>query len=231
MQTGPQEQFFKCMPIAENGLCGFIALKNSLAIFSVIDIILGVFYCLYFASEVIGIWDFYNINGPHYILTTFLFLRMVTLPGGVVGLIASMKMDACTGYIYYKIKMAEMAVLPALGLFSAYDMCQSYIYHDPCDEIFVSVGVLNSCRFAYLFYVAFIAKSFYRRIERGELILVNHGRSIAMLIDHIQTQKSKTDLEMVAVKGVAVAQGEVVVPGESVGSVNTSTTSKGQTVE
>jgi hypothetical protein len=36
------------------------------------------------------------------------------------------------------------------------------------------------------------------------------------LIDHIQNQKSKNDLEMVAVRGVAIAQGEVVAPGVAI---------------
>ena len=48
-------------------------------------------------------------------------------------------------------------------------------------------GGFNALRFAYIFYVAYITKSYYRRLERGELILVSHGKSIVELINTLQS--------------------------------------------
>ena len=52
--------------------------------------------------------------------------------------------------------------------------------------------------------MAYLAKSYYRRLERGELILVNHGRSIVELINQVQNSSGAgtgrgQDIELMAV--------------------------------
>jgi hypothetical protein len=111
------------MPISENGMCGLLALKNTIGIFSVFDIILGVFYCLFLSTEVISDWEFYNINGPHYFLTALYFIRISSLTFGIIGFSSMIKLSAPLAKTYYKTKLFELAVLPALGLLSSYDMC------------------------------------------------------------------------------------------------------------
>lgn len=119
----------KCMPLAENGMLGLLALKNTVGIFSFLDILFGVFYCLFLATEVIAEWEFFNINGPHYFLTAFYFLRVGSLTYGIIGFASTFSLSAYQGKIYYYTKLFEMAVLPTLGLLSSFDMCESYIYH------------------------------------------------------------------------------------------------------
>ena len=55
---------------------------------------------------------------------------------------------------------------------------------------------------SYLFYVAYIAKSYQRRVERGEFILVQHGKAIVELINQVQ-KKQKNDIELTSVGGAA----------------------------
>ena len=201
------------MSIAENGICGIITLKNSMSIFTIIDILLGAFYLIFLIQEVILEWPIFNINGPHYFLTLFYFMRCTSLPIGIIGFIAVSQRSVLLGKCYFNLKLVELAVFPIIGLFSSYDMCKSYIYTDSCKDIFIQNAAFNSVRFAFLFYVAYISKSFYRRLERGELILVTHGKSIVELINTIQSQQRKNDIEMVAVRGVAVAEGQIIAPG------------------
>ena len=82
---------FRCLKIAENGILGMLTLKSSLSLFAVVDIILGVLYALFFNQEIIYDWRYFNINGPHYVLLAFYSLRMLSLPIGIVGLVAVKK--------------------------------------------------------------------------------------------------------------------------------------------
>ena len=82
---------FRCLKIAENGILGMLTLKSSLSLFAVVDIILGVLYALFFNQEIINDWRYFNINGPHYVLLAFYSLRMLSLPIGIVGLVAVKK--------------------------------------------------------------------------------------------------------------------------------------------
>ena len=72
---------------------------------------------------------------------------------------------------------------------------------------------MNMFRFVYYYYSAFIVGSYYRRLERGELILVSHGKGVVELISAVQTSQKNTDMELQSVKGVAV--------GESIGTGQT----------
>ena len=57
----------------------------------------------------------------------------------------------------------------------------------------------NILRLCYLLYVAYIAKSYQRRVERGEFILVQHGKAIVELINQVQN-KQKNDIELTNVQ-------------------------------
>jgi len=73
---------------------------------------------------------------------------------------------------YFNLKKFELFLFPALGILSTYDMCQSWLYNETCSQIFMQNALFNFMRGGFLFYVAYIAKSYFRRIERGEFILV-----------------------------------------------------------
>ena len=45
-------------------------------------------------------------------------------------------------------------------------------------------------------YSAFIARSYQRRVERGEFILVQHGKAVVELINAVQSKQGKTDIEL-----------------------------------
>ena len=47
--------------------------------------------------------------------------------------------------------------------------------------------------------MAYIAKSYQRRVERGEFILVQHGKAIVELINQVQN-KQKNDIELTNVQ-------------------------------
>ena len=75
---------------------------------------------------------------------------------------------------------------------------------------------MNSFRFLYYYYAAYLIRSYYRRLERGELILVSHGKSIVELISAVQTSQNKNDMELQSVKGVALG-----VSGGQAASIST----------
>ena len=103
---------------------------------------------------------------------------------------------------YYHLNLIQLAIFPLLGLLSTYDMCKSYVYYQSCKDIFTTNAAITVLRLLYFFYVSYLAKSYYRRVERGELILVNHGRAIVELINTVQnnnnSQRSR-DIELTAV--------------------------------
>jgi len=186
LQREGSETFAK-IPIAENGICGIITLKNSMVIFSIIDILLGAFYFMFLLQEVIWSWNYYNINGPYWFLTLFYYLRVATLPIGVIGLIGVVNKNLILAKAYFNLTKTVMILFPTVGLLSSFDMCRSYIYYQTCKDIWTYNSAFNLMRFLYLFYIAFISKSYYRRIERGEIILVTHGKSIVELINAVQS--------------------------------------------
>ena len=112
-------------------------MKSSLTLISVLDIILGVFYLMYLVQEVFWEWEYFNANGPHYILVTFYYLRVSSLPVGIVGFIAVSKQNALMAKGYCTLAMIELAVFPLLGFLSSYDMCQSWLYRETCEQIYV----------------------------------------------------------------------------------------------
>ena len=196
LQEDSGEKFCRCFGIAENGILGALTLKSSLTLISVLDIILGVFYLMYLVQEVFWEWEYFNANGPHYILVAFYYLRVSSLPVGLVGFIAVSKQNALLARGYYTLTMIELAVFPLLGFLSSYDMCQSWLYRETCEQIYVQNAVFNFFRAGYLVYSAFIARSYQRRVERGEFILVQHGKAVVELINAVQNKQGKTDIEL-----------------------------------
>jgi hypothetical protein len=82
------DRFCNCLKLAENGVLGMLTLKTSMLLFSIVDIILGALYIVYLFHEVIWTWEFFNANGPHYVLTAFFYLRITSLPIGIIGFLA-----------------------------------------------------------------------------------------------------------------------------------------------
>ena len=154
-------------------------------IFTIVDILLGLLYLMFLLQEVIFEWQYFNLKGPHYFLTAFYFIRVACLPIGLIGFVAIQRDNIVLTKSYFNLVKVQLFLFPALGLVSTHDMCNSYVYYQPCKDIFMQNLLFNILRFAYIFYVAYIAKSYYRRIERGELILVNHGRAIVELINSV----------------------------------------------
>ena len=160
-----------------------LTLKSSLSLFAVLDIILGVLYALFFYQEIVHDWNYFRINGPHYILLTFYTSRILSIPIGIVGVLAVNNQSAKVASLYHGLTMFELTLFPALGIASTFDMCESWLYREACNQILVQNVFFNILRFCYLFYVAFIARSYQRRVERGEFILVQHGKAIVELIN------------------------------------------------
>ena len=125
------------MSIAENGILGIITLKNSMSIFTILDIILGAFYLIFLIREVIIEWSIFNINGPHYFLTVFYFLRVASLPIGIIGFISISQQSILMAKCYFNLKKVELSIFPVIGIISSYDMCKSYIYVETCKNIFI----------------------------------------------------------------------------------------------
>jgi hypothetical protein len=59
-----------------------------MTLFTFLDIVMGAFYFLFLLQEVIWEWEFFNANGPHYMLTLFYYIRVSTLPFGIIGFMA-----------------------------------------------------------------------------------------------------------------------------------------------
>ena len=73
-------------------------------------------------------WRFYNINGPHHILTLFYVIKIMSFPLGVLCLLALDYKNLKAMRVLYFFKLLEMLILPLLGVGSAKDMCRSYLY-------------------------------------------------------------------------------------------------------
>eukprot|EP00347_Sterkiella_histriomuscorum_P008188 403346044 len=233
LQPQNNELFAGCLPIAENGILGSLTLKASMKLFTILDVFLGIFYFMFLVQEVIFEWTYFNVNGPHYFLTAFYFMRVAYLPMGLIGFVGAMKQNIVLSKAYFNLVLVQLLIFPALGLASTYDMCNSYVYYEPCKNIFLQNSMFSALRIGYLFYVAYIAKSFYRRLERGEIILVNHGRSIVELINQVQNNNQGgtggsrgQDIELVAVQGIAMAEGQVIVPGGTLDDIELPKSSK-----
>lgn len=132
-------------------------------------------------------WQYYSVDGPLYFLTILQIIKPFALVLGIIGLVAAIQLNPNAAKFYYLTKLTEMIVLPTLGLLSAFDMCNSYMYYQRCSDIFAQQAVASAFKLGYYFYVAYIARSFQRRLERGEIILVSHGKAIVDLVNQIQT--------------------------------------------
>eukprot|EP00347_Sterkiella_histriomuscorum_P015023 403358599 len=194
---------FYCMPFAESGFFGLLTLKNAICFFSIIDLLLGLAYIYQFISEVYMVWTYYNINGPHHILTIFYLARMLSLPIGILGLLSLRhKHDTKLVKVYFICKLLEMFLFPAIGFLASYDMCQSYIFFDPCKQIFLTQSMFSVIRMIIYFYQAYVIRSYIMRLERGEFILANHGRAIIEMISKLSSKESQkkyqqeSDIEM-----------------------------------
>ncbi|TNV75981.1 hypothetical protein FGO68_gene139 [Halteria grandinella] len=198
IQSGEGEKFWRFLSIAENGILGALTLRSSMLIFTVLDIFIGALYTMFLYQEVIVEWDYFNANGPHYLLTSLYYIRVLVLPIGILGFYGVSRQSLPLTRIYFLCILGQFAVLPLLGLLSSYDMCQSWIYHEPCKQIFTQNAVFSLLRALYLFYSAYITHSYRCRVERGELILVHHGKGIVELINTLQNQQKKgNDIELV----------------------------------
>lgn len=100
-----------------------MSLKSTITVLAVLDIFLGLLYCLFLAGDVFGEWQFFNLNGPHYILLSYYIIRTFSFIFGILGLIASRKVDAGHAKFYYRIKVYELIVIPTFSMAIAYDMC------------------------------------------------------------------------------------------------------------
>ncbi len=110
-----------------------LTLKSSLSLFAVLDIILGVLYALFFYQEIVNDWRFFSINGPHYIMLSFYAARILCLPIGIVGVLAVKNQSAKVASLYHALTLFELAIFPALGIASTFDMCQSWLYREACN--------------------------------------------------------------------------------------------------
>lgn len=106
-------------------------------LFTLVDIFMGVFYFMFLVQEVIFEWTYFNLNGPHYFLTAFYFMRVAYLPMGLIGFWGVMKQNIILSKAYFNLVLVQLMIFPALGLVSTYDMCNSYVYYEPCKNIFL----------------------------------------------------------------------------------------------
>lgn len=178
LQETANERVFKCFSLAEGGLL-CLALKNSVIVFSIIDIFIGVLALLRLIIVTLNGRDyriFYGYDGFLIFLSMDLWFKPLALIVGISGLVAALRLDLTKARLYYKIKIVEMILLPSIGVLSIIDMNKSYIYHRSTEDIITTQIIWSLIIFFYYFYVAYIAKSFHRRLEKGELILASHGR-------------------------------------------------------
>jgi hypothetical protein len=80
-------------------------------------------------------WNYFFLNGPHYFLTVFYFLRVLSLPIGILGFVAVAKQSINLATHYYYATLFEVCVFPMTGFLASYDMCNSYVYYEPCKDI------------------------------------------------------------------------------------------------
>lgn len=103
LQPATNEYFFGCLPIAENGILGALTLKSSMKIFTILDVLLGILYLLFLIQEVIFEWRYFNLKGPHYFLTAFYFMRVASLPIGLIGFVAVQRQSIVLAKAYFNL--------------------------------------------------------------------------------------------------------------------------------
>jgi len=83
-------------------------------------------------------------------------------------------------------KVVELVFNPLTGVLQIYDQCRLYrMYGQFCEDFLKFDIAFNFLKFFVLFYNCYLAKSLFKRLERGELILCSHGRQVVDLINQI----------------------------------------------
>ena len=131
-------------------------------------------------------------------------------------------MEAAKFKWYYNFKIFETIFNPLTGVLMVGESCQIMGYYgQSCYDFLFWDMIWMLSKFFLMFYVAYIAKSVYIRLQRGEVLLVSHGQQILALVNSIQQQsRANANVEMTAVKGVAA--GEVIGAGQALDDTNSS---------
>ena len=79
------------MRLAEGGL-GCLALKNAIAIFSILDIVIGVLASIELFALFME-WEYYTMDGTLYFLTTLYIIKPFSIALGMIGLVGAMQLN------------------------------------------------------------------------------------------------------------------------------------------
>ena len=74
-----------------------------------LDIDMGALYFLFLLQTVIWEWEFFNRNGPQYMLTLYYYIKFSKFPFGIIGFMA-IQHDSCD--------IPKLALRPQCGTFS-----------------------------------------------------------------------------------------------------------------
>jgi len=157
-------------------------------------------------------WEFYNkiIGTPHFTILHEI-VACFGLLIGMSGWGASVRLSPTLGVIYYFLKLIEALINPTTGIMMQFEQEKIFKFIDGRDKELTTWIFINILKYFLLLYTAYLAKSFVKRIQRGEYILVAHGRGVLDLMSTISQDRTGNSMEMVAVKGVA-ADGVQEVP-------------------
>eukprot|EP00347_Sterkiella_histriomuscorum_P019236 403342419 len=189
LQSNREPRFCFCIPLAKGMCCGLLSLKTILIIISLVDITIGG------AAIGIGVIAFnrYQLKME---LGAYIFICSVSLLLGFAGLYAVAVKNMKIIKFYFAWKCIEVLVIPVFELiiiFAQIGGNESQLKQSPSINYYIIVLVKAVMRayFAYLIY------SFYKRVDRGELLLVDYGdRKLSKMIEEIKEEQRKQEWEL-----------------------------------
>jgi hypothetical protein len=178
-----------CGP-ATNGCCRIISLRSSVIIFCLLDVLCGI-WALIDLFDLNNIMEYIDLETNAYYVKAFYVLRPIALVTGLVGVCNVCSLTKGTANIYLCLKLIELFVLTPLTILSIFDFCKAYIFVNECDEIKMSYSFYALWRLLYQGYGSYLAYSVAKRIQRGEYVLICHGKKVVDMLNQIENQNSK----------------------------------------
>ena len=161
-----EPKFCFCLPLARGICCGFISLQSTLIIIAILDITMGI------ASVCIGV-ILVKFGDLHPAVSIDIFVNLLSCLFGIAVLFAINKkhIPLCKAYLIWK--CLEIVIIPVIEIFIllTYKEDKGKPYNPPPASEYAMIFLRSAVRF-YLIYLIY---SFYKRLVRGETLLVEHG--------------------------------------------------------
>ena len=162
-----EPSFCKCIPIAKGTCCGFVSLKIILVIIACIDITIGG------AAIGIGITAFLKSKLKMSIIA-FALINGISFILAFACLYAIIKMNIKIMKFYFIWKCIEVVIIPIFEIvIFIISIREKQDFTQTASITYYATIFAKAC---FRLYFAYLIYSFYKRLDRGESLLVEYGQ-------------------------------------------------------